>query len=370
MPQATAEVRDFIAHALAKGAQPEEIRIALLKKGWPDDIIETAFHAEKGASKSIVQIQNLTKSFDRNIVLNCINLDIYEGEIFALIGVSGCGKTTLLNTIVGFAEPDEGSVRLNMDVSSIVTTDLLFRNPHGIKKVFGFSTQTGSFYENLTVDENLEYFASLYGLSPATISRSRESLLKLLGLTTCSDQLAGTLSKGMQKRLDIACALIHDPKILILDEPVANLDPFLRKEIWSLIKEINKQGKTVIIASHFLSELEEFCTRIGVLYNHGIVAVGTPLELKKYYTQNYEVIFQTKSHRYPVLLNRLKQQRGLHIARVHTENNRVTLYTPEPQETLRVLLHLMSQSKEELVDIDVNRPTVREIFETMVKKNE
>jgi len=371
MPSSLQAIQDFVEKARATGASQKEIKEILIEQGWPKNLVSRVLGQGKSAKSSVqplILIENVTKSFEKDIVLNCINLQIFPQEIFAVIGVSGCGKTTLLNSIVGFVQPDEGRVQLNMEAEPSYQVDVLFRNPNAFKRLFGFSTQAPSFYENLTVEENIEHFGSLYGLLTDDIQRNKNSLLKLLGLEDCSDHIAGTLSRGMQKRLDIACALIHDPKILILDEPTANLDPFLRNEMWSLVKEINKKGTTVIIASHFLSELESFCDRIAVLHNHTVVAVGTPLELKKHYTTNYEIHFQISSHKYKPLIDKLKKHKNLKIVKESVQENKAILYTPVPHETLQSLLTIIKRSKETLMDIDVNRPTIREIFETMLKK--
>ena len=369
--RALANIKIFIEKALSKGATLEETRIVLKDHGWPQDLIDEALQnvsTHSSRQQPLIQMQNVTKSYNKEIVLNCINLSIYPGEIFALIGVSGSGKTTLLNSIVGFVEPDEGSVNLNLEAEPTYNIEAIYQSPYGIKNIFGVSTQIPSFYHQLTVDENLDHFASLYGLKNETIQQNKNSLLKLLGIEDARHFLSGELSQGMQKRLDIACAMIHDPKILILDEPTSNLDPFLRDEMWTLLKEINKRGTTVIFASHFLGELEEFCDRIAVLYNHSIVAVGTPLELKKYYTNNYEIHFRILSHNYEPIIRQLEKEKKVKISSVHFEDHKAVLYTPFPQEALQSLLQLLNKHREKLLDIDVNRPTIKEIFETMLKK--
>ena len=346
----------------------QDIRVALQEKGWPQKVIEHVLNTFRSGAKPLLQLKNVSKHFGKEVVLNCVTLDIYAGEIFAVIGVSGCGKTTLLNTLVGFVEPDEGGVTLNIDAEPTYEVEKFIPNPNAIKSLFGFSTQSPSFYENLTVEENLEYFASLYGLKGEEIQKNKNSLLKLLGLEGSKDKFGSDLSRGMQKRLDIGCALIHNPKILILDEPTADLDPFLRGEMWALVQEINKTGTTIVLTSHFLSELESFCDRLAVLYNHAIVAIGTPLELKKYYTNNYEIHFQIVSHQYEPLLAKLKQQKELGITKMHIERHKAVLYTLYPQQTLQALIMLINKSKQQLLDIDVNRPSIQEIFETMLKR--
>ena len=173
----------------------------------------------------------------------------------------------------------------------------------------------------------------------------------------------------MYKRQGIACSLIHNPKILILDEPTADLDPFLRKEMWNLIKRINEQGTTVILASHFLSELEEICTRIGILHNGKIVEVGTPNELKDRYSKSDEIHLETASRNYARIARLLRKEK-LDIKLISTEGHKMIIYTPKAEKVLHHLLHIIEKSDDKLIDVDVNRPSLREVFESLVKKNE
>ena len=242
---------------------------------------------------TLLKVANLTKSYGSKLVLNNINLDISEGEIIGIIGKSGAGKTTLLDCIVGFTMPDQGDVLISSKNDSFGESFVSTKKQKDLKRFFGFAAQFPSFYNQLTVRENLDYFGSLYGLSREKIKNNSEIVINLVGLAGEGDTIAGNLSGGMQKRLDIACALIHGPRILILDEPTADLDPISRKQMNDVIRKINQNGTTIIIASHILQEMEHLCRKISILDNHQMQVTDTPDSLRrKYHSSDLESVFE------------------------------------------------------------------------------
>ncbi len=348
-----------------QGLSRNEIKELLLKSGWPEaqvkNYLEKTFKTlEKGV---IIRVQGLTKSFEENKILENVNLDIKSGEIFGIIGMSGAGKTTLLNILVGFLRPEQGDVLVAMPDGS---TQSVFKQPDIIKKCVGFSTQTPSFYNKLTVRENLEHFARLYNLTEPDLTRRCNALMELVGLKESKDILAAHLSGGMQKRLDIACALLHDPSILVLDEPTADLDPILRKQLWELIKQINAKGTTIILASHFLAEIELLCSRIAILQNKKVVEIGTTQELRDIYSKNYEIFFETSTQKYDKILREL-QKRRKYFSKITQEAGELVIQTPIPEAILPVLASYL-QRQRDLQSLHVARPTLGRVFEAIVKR--
>lgn len=311
----------------------------------------------------IVKIRGVSKSFGSKQVLSDVSLDIIEGEIFGLIGTSGAGKTTLLEAMVGFVPLTKGEIAYRKDgpVSNFVS----IKNDSSMKASIGFSTQNPSFYDKLTVEENLEYFAKLYDFPKQYIKSRIKTILELVELTGEEKTIANELSGGMQKRLDIGCALINDPKILILDEPTADLDPLLRKHIWALIKKINSLGKTVIISSHFLEEMDELCDRIGLIYDKGIAHLGTTEEFRKKFPYNQEIVINLASQRYENLASMLK---GLPINKMIVRGNKSVIYTSQIELVLKKLLEVVEMQKETILDLDVQRPTLDEVFTSIVNQ--
>lgn len=312
----------------------------------------------------IIDFSGVRKEFKNNTVLGGVNLSVNKGEIFGIIGLSGSGKTTLFNLLIGFLEPDEGQISYyNEGKKTVITKD------SGIVKThFGFATQDASFYPKLTAEENLDHFGALYHIKKKIREQYIDYLLKLVDLYGAKDTISSSLSGGMQKRLTIACALIHNPKVLILDEPTADLDPYLRNKTWGIIKNIKERGTTVIISSHFLDEVDLLCDRIAVLHNGVILEVGTPNELKNKYSKNEEIELETKPGKYDVMCANIKKQ-NIKISKIFKRSNRLVLYTPEPENALRKLMGIMDNMGEELVEVNVNKPSLAEVFESLTYKN-
>jgi len=232
---------------------------------------------------SAVQVTELAKIIHDRIIVDRISFSVEEGEVFGLLGANGSGKTTTFNMLSGLLAPSSGSITI------LGKTVKEFRKS---RPEIGFVTQEDSFYETLTVRENMEYFASQFGVS-GTDSRERvKKLLSQMKLTEKSDVLASKLSGGMKKRLNIACSLVHDPKIVFLDEPSVGLDPVVRREIWAVIEELHASKKTIIITSHYMEEIERLCGRVAIMFAGRIVDSGTPSDLKqKYKLKQMEDVF-------------------------------------------------------------------------------
>ncbi len=316
----------------------------------------------------ILRIQHLTKRFGKQTVLKRVSLDIYEGEIFGLVGVSGSGKTTLLRNLIGYLAPEEGDVKFRYDYfvkTKRKTNKPLYASVYKQQKLarnlFGFGSQEPSFYKKLTVRENLNYFGSLYNLPKKALESNATILLTLMDLRQAQNTLAGDLSGGMERRLDIACALIHDPEILILDEPTSDLDPLLRDHIWSLVQKINKKGTTIIIASHHLSEVENFCSRIAIVKDGRILDVASPARLKTKYAESQEIRIQTYPGSYANIARAIKKL-GTRVFDIRIKGSELIIYSDQPQIVLHELLHTLETLKEELLDIKVSRPGLDELF--------
>jgi len=223
-----------------------------------------------------IEFENISKKFGNTLVLDNLNLSIPYGEITAIIGPSGSGKTTMLNLLIGFVKPTKGRI--------LFQSRNIIKDFSNVTTLFGFAAQEFSFYGELTVEENLYYFGNLYKLKKEELKARADELLKLLDIDYARKTLAKRLSAGMGRRLDIACSLIHNPKVLILDEPTQDLDPILRKELVGSIRKINRERETtVIITSHLLGEIDDLCDNIGILYKGKIVKIGSPEQLKRFY---------------------------------------------------------------------------------------
>ena len=308
-----------------------------------------------------IQFENISKSFGKKVVLSDVNLGIPYKEICAIIGKSGSGKTTLLSILIGFVRPDKGKVYYqSQDIRKAYTL---------IKQQFGFAAQQASFYPRLTVRENLEYFGRLYGLNRPELREKIPNLLKLVNLQDAENLQGYKLSAGMQKRLDIACAIIHDPKVLILDEPTVYLDPVLRRDILDLLLKINKDKEvTIIITSHILDDVERICTIISILDNTKIVTSGTLNSLREKYSEFNEVVLDLETKDYEKLSKQLKRKRD--IKKIMIRNGILYLYTKKGEKVIKELLSLVKKRKLKVNNISFNKPSLEEIFESVTKKHD
>lgn len=303
----------------------------------------------------VLDVKNLRKCFGKNEVLTKVNFFVKKGDVLGLIGISGSGKTTILNLLIGFWRPDSGEI--------LYKGEEIHKHIKTIRQCFGFGTQLGSFYPQLSVRENLEFFGRLYNLDKATMVSQANSLLKLVELEKASNTLGGRLSAGMKRRLDIACALIHKPEVLILDEPTEDLDPMLRRGILGLIKKINKQqGTTVIITSHLLGEMEEICDRVAILHDGRIIKEGTPDELKGKYTKNEQIHLQSVPGNYKKIIDNLAKGKVINVKR---DPNKVVIFTNKGSELLQDLINAVNNSDEKIMDIHITKPSLEEVFEIL-----
>lgn len=225
--------------------------------------------------ETLLEIKNGVKKFSGRKVLDGIELGINKGDFLGIIGGSGSGKSTLLKVIVGYHKLDSGRIHFRgKDVT---------KKTYIIKNRVGYCTQENSFYNGLSIDENMYFYGRMYGLWGRKLKRRVSELLALVELKGHEDNLAKNISGGMKRRLDFAISLIHDPDIVVFDEPTTGLDPFLRKKIWALMKKINEDGKTIIVISHFLNMVNEHCNKVAILKDGRITHLKSPSQFKKEY---------------------------------------------------------------------------------------
>ena len=229
-------------------------------------------------AQPIVKIRGVSKSFGKKEVLIDINLDINEGEIFGIIGTSGAGKTTLLESMVGFFTINKGEVAYRRDGHGLYNFLTLQKDP-SLKQMIGFSTQDPSFYDRLTVKENLEYFAKMYNIPDKFIAGRIKKIVEFVELTGDENTLGGELSGGMQKRLDIACSLVNDPKILILDEPTAAVDAKAEYDLFRKFRQFTKNKMTFLISHRFSTV--RMASKIVVMDRGKIIEEGSHITLMK-----------------------------------------------------------------------------------------
>ncbi len=220
-------------------------------------------------------VKSLTKKYKDFTAVDNISFDVKKGEIFGMLGPNGAGKSTLMKMLNGFIAPTSGDAFID----GISINEL-----KKIRKLIGWVPQEDSFYDNLTVIENINYFGSLYKIPKDKLYLKSVELAKMHGIDNKLASLAKNLSGGMKKRLSIAIALIHEPKLLFMDEPTVGVDPISRNSLFDVIEEIKKKGITIIYTSHYLPEIERLCDRVGIMKKGKLLMVSKPQELKKKYS--------------------------------------------------------------------------------------
>lgn len=218
----------------------------------------------------MLKITRLSKQFGDRQALNQLSLNLNSGEIYGLLGPNGAGKTTAINVLCGLLKPDSGEVLVQGQPIS-----------HSTKRVVGIMPQQNLLYQSLTCAENLCFIARIYGLSKADMRQRVEVCLEAVNLSDRANSVVGDLSGGMQRRLSLAASIIHQPKLVVLDEPSTGLDIEARYEVWDLIRSLKQQGVTVLLTTHLLDEVERLCDRIGVIKQGELLAEGTIEKLRK-----------------------------------------------------------------------------------------
>ncbi|MBI5242375.1 MAG: ABC transporter ATP-binding protein [Elusimicrobia bacterium] len=221
----------------------------------------------------IIETDSLRREFGETTAVDELSLSVEEGSVLALVGPNGAGKTTLLRMLSALLEPTSGTARVDgFDVRE---------RPREVHSRLGFMPDFAGLYENLLVREYLRYFCLAYRL-PEDLSEMRVSeTLSLVGLSARAEQAVETLSRGMRQKLNLARTLLHSPKLLLLDEPAAGLDPGARREVQLLMRELSRQGKTIVVSSHILSELEDYCTHVAILDRGRLIFSGSLEEARR-----------------------------------------------------------------------------------------
>lgn len=221
--------------------------------------------------EKVITTDKLTKKFGDFVAADEISFNVYKGEIFGFLGANGAGKTTAIRMLCGLSTPSYGQ-------ATIAGFDI-YKETEKIKKNIGYMSQKFSLYEDLTVLENIKFFGGIYGLSDKELKAKSNQLIETLGMTVEAKKLVGSLPLGWKQKLAFSVAIIHDPKIVFLDEPTGGVDPVTRRQFWDLIYKASSQGITVFVTTHYMDEAE-YCHRLSMMVDGEIKALDTPSNLK------------------------------------------------------------------------------------------
>ena len=304
----------------------------------------------------ILQVKNLYKKYDKTEAIAGVDFSIKQGEIYGLLGPNGAGKSTLIKMIAGIEKKDEGEIIFEEKE----------RNINKYKRNMGILTQDIAIYPSFTAYENISFFCSLYSFKGKELKRRVEKSLEFVGLSDCKNKKAKEFSGGMMRRLHLACAIAHTPKLIIMDEPTVGIDPQSRNHILQSVKMLKDNGASIIYTSHYMEEIEEICDEICILDKGKIIAEGT----SKYLKENF-----SKSNIYTISLKRKLENIEKYIIRVDgienisVDDKVIKCTYSNNNNTLQKLVNTICNNGGVIESIKNELPTLENVFLNLTGKN-
>ena len=305
-----------------------------------------------------ISLKNITKKFDGNIVVDNINLNIEQGEIYGFLGPNGAGKSTTISMICSLIHPTDGDIE-------IMGTNIK-KDSREIKKKIGLVPQNIALYKDFTAYENIKFFAELYGLKGAMLKQRINEALEFIGLMDVKDKKAKTYSGGMQRRLNIACALVHKPQIIIMDEPTVGIDPQSRNHIMNAVKKLNEEGTTIIYTTHYMEEAEALCSKIAIIDKGKIIVEGTKEELKNMISDK-STLSVTVDDIYKLDVNQIKGVQG--VQDVSVKENTLSITSSKEVSNLDKLINTIELSSAKIIDLGFKDISLETVFLSLTGRN-
>lgn len=304
----------------------------------------------------IIEIKNLIKRYGDKLVVDNMNLSVHKGEILGLLGPNGAGKTTLINSIIGITEIQSGEVFIfgkNMKKDSME-----------IKRRIGVVPQNIAILNEFTAIENVTYFARLYGLTGQKLKDSVKTALEFTNLWERRYDYPKKYSGGMQRRLNIACSIVHNPELIIMDEPTVGIDPQSRNHILESIRRLNENGSTIIYTSHYMEEVESLCTRVVIMDNGRLIAQGTKEELAEYVREEQIVEITLNNPGYTISEG-LKSIYG--VSECTLSGNKMTVILDKNSD-ISMVINTVTEKGGIITKINMEEATLEDVFLTLTGK--
>ena len=301
-----------------------------------------------------IEVVDLTKKFGDLVAVDHLNLTVKRGEIFGFLGPNGAGKSTTIRMLCGLLAPSSGNGRVGgFDI---------VKEPESIKKVIGYMSQQFGLYADLTVDENIQFYSRLYLKDRNQANTMKEEVIKLVELERYRDFLAAHLSGGWKQRLALACAIVHKPSILFLDEPTAGIDPVSRRTLWDILYDLASKGITLFVTTHYMEEAER-CNHIGFIWKGRLVAYGTPSSIRKDLMENEIVTLRCSPLREAFSLLKLHPQ----VLDVNIYGDELHLVVQQAGPLLLDISQSLEGKGIVVEKIEVIEPSIEDVFVAMSK---
>jgi len=298
--------------------------------------------------------ENLTKRFGDFTAVDHVTFQIHSGEIFGWLGPNGAGKTTTIRMLLGLIQPSEGTL-------SVLGFDPVTQKKAMQAKV-GYMSQLFTLYNDLTAIENIRFYGKVYGLSPEELAQRQKEIIEMAGLKGRENTVTSTLSGGWKQRLALGCAIVHNPKVIFLDEPTAGVDPISRREFWGLIYSMSKKGTTVLVTTHYMDEAE-LCQRVGFINLGRLVAIGTPEELKLNRMEGQVLeVESADSDRAMRILKEAQRSKSMPFEEVALYGAQIHVVVPNAEKYRVPVKRLLEKEKIKVIGVEKIVPTLEDVF--------
>ena len=302
---------------------------------------------------AILEVQNLVKKFGDVTAVNGVSFAIEEGEIFSLLGPNGAGKTTTISVLSCLLQPTSGD--------AIIGGHSVTRESMAVRKIIGVVPQEIALYHMLSARENLAFWGRMYGMGGAQLKQRVDEVLELIGLTDKANVKVGTYSGGMKRRVNIGVGLLHRPRIIYMDEPTVGIDPQSRRSILDAVKELNKQGMTVLYTTHYMEEAHELSNRVGIIDHGQLIALGTQKELTQQVGEHDTLCLHVgEGDNAEKLAAALSTLPG--ILKCSATDHEVVLMVPEAEDALAPVITRANEAGIKIHSVDIQEPNLEAVF--------
>lgn len=308
---------------------------------------------------NMIEVKNLVKRYGDKEVVSGLNFTIEKGEVFGLLGPNGAGKSTSISMISGLLKPTSGEIYIGG--INIAT------NPKAAKRKIGVVPQDIALYPTLSAEENLKFWGKMYNIKGSKLKERVEEVLKIANLADKRKERIDSFSGGMKRRINIAAALLHEPDVLIMDEPTVGIDPQSRNHILETVKKLNEEGMTIIYTSHYMEEVEYLCSKIAIVDKGKIIALDEKEALKAYISEGDKIDIKVSEIK-PNVLEEVTKLRNVNDVTNDIKENNISIYTKDASEVLMDVMRIFVKNNIKIIQTKIEEPNLENVFLNLTGK--